>query len=119
MTPMFLPLVVSLAAVGMDAASFRGADDGAFASGGAGDFSSQDPVEAAIAGSSYPDAYRWHGGGDSAELRQFEVPLGQAGVASSNRNVVSFADPGDASDETFDWTNGGGMVGIGFRWRFR
>lgn len=116
---MFLPLAVSLAAVGIDAASFRGADDLAFASAPAGYFSSQDPVEAAIAGSSYPDAYRWQGSGDSAELGDFGAPRAQGYAVLADSDVVSFADPVDASDEAFNWTNGGGMVGIGFRWRFR
>lgn len=129
MTPVLLPLVATLASVGINTAGFTPTDDLRNRKVDLGYLSVQDPLDAPtldpalgslIAGSSYPEAYRWTGSGGSAELGKSGGPVSQARVVSGDSDVVEgFDDPDDPSDEEFSWTSGVGMVGIGFRWRFR
>lgn len=119
MTPVLLPLVVTLASVGINTASFTPTDDLRTRKVDLG-YLVDPALGSLIAGSAYPEAYRWTGSGGSAELGKSGGPVSQARVVANDSDVVAgFSDPGAPSDEEFSWTSGVGMVGIGFRWRFR
>ena len=129
MTPILLPLVASLASVGINMASMSATDGLRSGKVDLEYFSSQDPVNGAsvdaavgdvLAGASYPEAYRWTGSTYAAELGKSGGPVSQARLASGDSSaVVGIADLDGASDEEFSWTGGVGGGGIGFRYRFR
>lgn len=129
MTPILLPLAASLAALGINVS--RPTPATALAPGNVAteSWSSQqqvDPpavayaVDSVIAGSSYPDEFRWTSAADSGALDSSGRPMSQARVVAGDRAVVAgLAAGGDSPDDAFSWTSGVGVVGIGFSWRFR
>ena len=125
MTPIVLPLVMSLVSLGISEARFQPSaeiwDEFAgsrflpLAAVGAGTGS-----VAGLQGSAYPEAYRWNQddsllasvefGGPALQAR---VPLNQGGTQ------VSGAEGDDSQNHDFDLTRGVGLVGVGFVWRYR
>lgn len=129
MTSILLPLVVSLASLGINAPRLTPVADLPSGNVGTEFLWSQDPLDPAaatpdlanlVAGSSYPEAYRWTSSSGSAELDDSGAPIAQAGLVSRDSQAITgFSDNGEPLEDEFSFTRGAGIVGIGFRWRFR
>lgn len=129
MTPIVLPLVVSLVSVAIDTSRLAPHNDLRSRQFSLAHSSGQDPlrpappavdIAAVLSESRYPERYRWTSRAGSAEPGSLHGPVWQAHVASDVAEIAAvLADPGPGSDEEFSWTSGVGMVGIGVRWRFR
>lgn len=129
MTPIFLPLVVSLVSVAIDTSRLVPHNDLRSGQFSVAHSSGQDPlrpappavdISAVLSGSRYPERYRWISRAGSAEPGNLGGPVRPARVASDDGQMAAvLADPDQDSDEEFSWTSGVGMVGIGVRWRFR
>jgi len=118
--------MLCLLAPGVNADSLLPAGDFPGSAVGLGYLSSQGPISVAaspspavslIAGSSYPEAYRWTGISVAAKLGRPNGPA--SGVIVERKIVVGLADAPDAQDDEFRWTRGAGIIGLGFVWRFR
>lgn len=122
MNSIILPLVASLVSVGMPAGGYQPA---APPSPGwmdlrhldrAGPLAAAPADVSALAMSSYPEAYQWEAGAEAAtpdqSARQSVVVATDAGTI----DLPAIATEDD--DDRFDVTSGGGLVGIGFEWRF-
>lgn len=129
MTSILLPLVVSVASLGIHAPSFTPVDSSPSIKVSSEYLSSQDrrnawtvtsAVREVIAGPAYPEEYRWTSSGRSAELGELGEPISRDRVVSGVSDFVEgLSNPDDSADEEFSWTNGVGLVGVGFRWQFR
>jgi hypothetical protein len=121
-----LPLVVSLAAISAHNDDYRPAarpvgpwvDARAMAEPLPPAYRVTTPgLEDALAQSSYPESLRF---ADSTVDAQ-AAPHGNRSlvVADKPRPVPEWLASTGQPDDEFDVTHGGGLVGIGFRWRFR
>lgn len=129
MTRSLLALVLSLLSAGINADSWPPAGELSGGAAGLGYLSSQGPISVAapividgklIAGSSYPEAYQWTGIGGAAMLGASGRPNSPArGISVDGKIVVRLANTDESPDEEFRWTRGGGIIGLGFVWRFR
>lgn len=129
MTPMILPLVVSLAAVGINAGTYRPAAEPVAAVVDLRDLASGVSFEPAAypAGvdgwrgdAAYPEKFRWSANDDRAPLPAAGQPGRQSVLVSARTDLINIgADPAAADDSEFEVTRGAGLVGIGFRVRFR
>lgn len=126
MTPVILPLVASLVAVGVPTDSYRPSLEPAAAvmdlraqSAPAPALSDEhaDAVERAVAGSGYPEAFQWSGGEALASIPASGAPR-QSVLVTGNDDDLTF-DAGLASAEAFEVSSGTRLIGVGFRWRFR
>ena len=129
MTPIALPLVMSLVSLGISEARFQpsaeiwkefsgsrflpSAESAALKTPGGGSV-------VALQGSAYPEAYRWNQ--DEALLAPVDLdgPAVQARVTLNQGGTqVSGTEDDDSPDHDFDLTRGVGLVGVGFVWRYR
>jgi len=129
MTPILVPLVISMASLGISEARFQPSADiwtefagSRYLPRATGNELMADDAgsAAALAGSAYPEAYRWNPpedgagpgelGGVSVQARAPVEPLGKQAAGT---------DPDEVPDHDFDLTPGVGLVGVGFVWRYR
>jgi len=130
MTPVVLPLVLSLASIGIVESRVAPAVDLPSSRIDMRYLSTQEFFDAAsfgsaegrlMSGSSYPEAYRWTGSDGITEPGELAGPMSQARLVAGGGNVLlSLDSPDDYSDSEFRWTRRvGGGVGVGFLWRYR
>ncbi len=130
MTPIVLPLVLSLASFGIVESRLVPAVDQPASKIDVRYLSTEGLFDAASFGSaegklwsssSYPEAYRWTGRDGIAEPGEYDGAISRAGLVTGDGNVLLGLDsPDDYSDNDFRWTRRvGGGVGVGFIWRYR
>jgi len=129
MTPILLPLVMSLVSLGVSEPSFQPSaaiwdefagsrylprvDTGTLATAGYSEM-------LALSGGAYPEAYRLNP--DEALAAPVELSVSAAQVqALADRAYARAAEieRQDEPDSDFDMTRGVGLVGVGFVWRYR
>ena len=125
MTPVILPLVASLVAVGVPTDSYRPSVAPAVAETDLRALSAPAPVRTdeadavarAVAGSGYPEAFQWSASEELAPIPASGAPR-QSVLVTGNDDDLTF-DAGLVSAEEFEVSRGTRLIGMGFRWRFR